>query len=292
MLTRLAFASLASVLALAGQNTSTPQTAPPAQNQAAPQNQAPSQSQAAPENQPPSGFKQREQPQSADGGFNIAPGTHILLSMINSVSSKQSQVGDRIYLETAFPVLVGTRVVVPQGSWVIGTVTDVKRPARALRRGELQVRFDSLTLPNGVSRNFSSGLGSIDARDPLKHEHDKVTSSDSGKGKAAEVVAATTLTGVGVGSAVGFGTGHAGRGVGIGAGAGAAAGMVAVLLMHGADASLSKGATIEMVLDRTISFQPSELDFSNVPPRTSMSDGGSHAQPQAQRPGFRPGIPW
>ncbi|MBV9405972.1 MAG: TrbI/VirB10 family protein, partial [Acidobacteriaceae bacterium] len=273
-------------------NASAPQTAPPAQNQAAPQNQAPSQSQAAPENQPPSGFKQREQPQPADGGFNIAPGTHILLSMINSVSSKQSQVGDRIYLETAFPVLVGTRVVVPQGSWVIGTVTDVKRPARALRRGELQVRFDSLTLPNGVSRNFSSGLGSIDARDPLKHEHDKVTSSDSGKGKAAEVVAATTLTGVGVGSAVGFGTGHAGRGVGIGAGAGAAAGMVAVLLMHGADASLSKGATIEMVLDRTISFQPSELDFSNVPPRTSMSDGGSHAQPQAQRPGFRPGIPW
>ncbi len=239
--------------------------------------------------QPPPGFKQREQPQSTAGALTVAPGTHILLSMINSVSSRQAQVGDRIYLQTAFPVLAGNRIVVPQGSYVTGTVTEVKRPARGRRRGELQVRFDSLILPNGVTRNFNSDLGAIDARDPLKHEHDKITSSE-GKGSAAGTVAATTAAGAGLGSAIGVGTGHVLRGVGIGAGAGAAAGMIGVLMAHGPDATLMKGATVEMVLDRSLSFQPSELDFSNAPPHAALSEGGSRTPQQSGR--RVPGIPW
>ncbi|MBV9612915.1 MAG: hypothetical protein JO091_10605 [Acidobacteriaceae bacterium] len=239
---------------------------------------------------PPAGFKRRDEPRA--DSVSVPSGTHVLLSMINSVSSKQSQIGDRIYLETAFPVLVSNHVVIPQGSWVVGTVTHVKPPGRPLRRGELEVRFDSLTLPNGVSRSFSSDLGAIDARDPLKQEHDKMTSSDSGKGKAAETVAVTTASGAGIGSAVGAATGHAIRGLGVGAGAGAAAGMVGVLLTRGADANLSKGATIEMILDRSLTFSPNDLDFSNVAPRTSMSDGGNHAPAEQRRPGWRPGLPW
>lgn len=245
----------------------------------------------APADQAPGGFKQRpnETPVPA-GTYRIDPGTHILLSMINSVSSKQAQVGDRIYLETAFPISSAGRIVIPQGSWVTGTVTEVKRPARGRRRGEMQVRFDSLTLPNGVSRNFNSDLGSVDARDPLKHEHDKVTSSE-GKGSAAGTVATTTAAGAGIGSGIGLGTGSVLRGVGIGAGAGAAAGLVGVLMTHGPDAALSKGATVEMVLDRPLTFQTSELDFSNVPPPAALSEGGSRTSQQQQR-SWRPGLPW
>src|SRR5690242_5746066 len=84
------------------------------------------------------GFKKAETP--PEGSFVIQPGTRILLNMINSISTKQAAVGDRIYLETAFPVLQGNRVIVPQGSWVQGTVTQVKRPGRVKGRGELYVR--------------------------------------------------------------------------------------------------------------------------------------------------------
>lgn len=243
------------------------------------------------QNQQPGGFKQREEAPKSAGTFSVPPGTHILLSMINSVSSKQTQVGDRIYLETAFPVLSGNKIVIPQGSWVTGTVTEVKRAERMRRRGELQVRFDSLTLPNGVSRNFNSDLGSVDARDPLKHEHDKVTSSQ-GNGAAAETVAITTASGAGLGAAIGSGAGHVVQGTVIGAGAGAAAGMIGVLMMHGPEASLSKGATVEMVLDRSLTFEAADLDFSSAPPRSGMSDGGSHPAQQQQQRGRWPGIPW
>ena len=44
--------------------------------------------------------------------------------------------GDRVYLETVFPILVNGRIVVPVGSWVAGTVTQIKKPGRVKRKGE------------------------------------------------------------------------------------------------------------------------------------------------------------
>lgn len=238
--------------------------------------------------QPPPGFKSRDEAPKTPDSFTVPSGTHVLLSMINSVSSKEAQVGDRIYLETAFPVVLRNHIVIPQGSYVTGTVTHVKRPARGRRRGELSVRFDSLILPNGVTRSFDSDLGSIDARDPLKHEHDNVSGKESGD--PVGTVAVTTASGAGLGAAIGAATGHAIAGAGVGAGAGAAAGMVGVLLSHGPDAMLHKGATLEMVLDRPLTFESKELDFGNAPPHATMSEGGP--QPRTQPHRLAPGIPW
>jgi hypothetical protein len=242
--------------------------------------------------EPTNGLKQRENPQALGNSFSIPPGTHILLDMINSVSTKQAQVGDRIYLETAFPVLSGNRIVIPQGSWVTGTVTEVKRPGRVKGRGELQVHFDSLTLPNGVSRNFRSDVGAIDARDDqkLKREQNTISGPGDKKGDVGTVVG-TTAAGTVIGSGVGAAAGNVGRGAGIGTGAGAAAGLLGVLLTRGPDATLSKGSTVEMVLDRSLTFDESELDFSNAPPRSALSEGGSHA-PQQQRRGATSRVPF
>lgn len=227
-------------------------------------------------------LKTRPETVPGSGAYSIAPGTRILLSMINSVSTKQAQVGDRIYLETAFPVLSGSKIVIPQGSWVTGTVTEVKRPGRVKGKGELQVRFDSLTLPNGVNRDFRADLGAIDARDnqTLKREQSKITGPGDKMGDVGSVMT-TTTAGTVIGSGVGAAAGNVARGAGIGVGAGAAAGLLGVLLTRGPDATLSKGSTVEMVLDRQLTYQDSELDFSNAPPRAAISDGGSRpAQPQ------------
>lgn len=240
--------------------------------------------------QPQSGLKQRDDSQS-HGSFNIPPGTHVLLNMINSVSTRQAAVGDRIYLETAFPVLSGNRIVIPQGSWVTGTITEVKRPGRVKGRGELQVRFDSLTLPNGVNRNFRSDLGALDARDDetLKREQSKISGPGDKSGDVGKVVGSTTA-GTVIGSGVGAAAGNIARGAGIGAGAGAAAGLLGVLLTRGPDATLSKGSTVEMVLDRPLTFNEDELNFSNAPPHAALSEGGSPA-PQRQS-GWTPRIPY
>src|ERR1043166_9322871 len=85
--------------------------------------------------------------------FQVDQGRRIPLSLINSVRTKQSAPGDRVCLKTAFPILVDGRIVTPPGSYVTGTITEVKRPGKVKGRGEFHLRFDSLTLPNGVTRS-------------------------------------------------------------------------------------------------------------------------------------------
>jgi hypothetical protein len=99
-------------------------------------------------------------PQKAE--FTVESGVKIPMSLINSISTKHSMEGDRVYLETAFPILANGRIVIPVGSYVAGTVTQIQKPGRVKGRGEIYVRFDTLTLPNGVTRDFGSRLGTLD----------------------------------------------------------------------------------------------------------------------------------
>lgn len=73
---------------------------------------------------------------AAPGEYVIEPGTRIPLNLLNSVSTKHSAEGDRVYLQTVFPVLLRGRIVIPPGSYVAGTITRVKRPGRVKGRGE------------------------------------------------------------------------------------------------------------------------------------------------------------
>jgi hypothetical protein len=277
MLNRLALLCLLGAGALLAQDAAAPQPAPPQDSVAAPRPQAAG-SPAPAQNPPPSGGFKRREDSLPPGDYTINAGTHLLLNMINSVSTKQAQPGDRIYLETAFPVLSGNHIVIPQGSWVTGTVTSVKRPGRVKGRGELQVRFDSLTLPNGLTRNFRSDLGAIDARneEKLKREENKVEGPGDKKTDVGTVIG-TTTAGTVIGSGIGAAAGNVARGAGIGAGAGAAAGLLGVLLTRGPDALLPRGSTVEMVLDRSITFNAEDLDFSNAPQHAPLAEGNPPA---------------
>jgi hypothetical protein len=214
-----------------------------------------------------------QDPAPAPAGFTVATGTKVPLSLINSVSTKHSAEGDRVYLETVFPVLVNGRIVVPVGSYVAGTVTQLKKPGRVKGRGELYVRFDSLTLPNGVTRDFHGRIGSMDgnAKDELDRAEGKVR-SEGNKSGDARTVGESAAAGASIGVIAGGAAGHYGMGAGVGAAAGATAGMIGVLLSRGPDAVLARGSTLEMVLDRPISFTDEELNFGNYQaPRSSIA---------------------
>lgn len=209
--------------------------------------------------------------------FRVETGTKIPLSLINSVSSKNAVEGDRIYLETAFPIVSAGRVVIPPGSHVLGTVTSVKRAGRVKGRAELFIRFDSLILPNGVTRDFRSRMSGMDgtAAQSLDRKEGKIT-GDGNKGGDARTIGEGAAAGSWVGTIAGSAAGRPGLGAGMGAAAGAAAGMVGVLFSRGPEAVLAKGTTVEMVLDRELQFDTEEVDF------TPASARKSYAQPVAQ----------
>lgn len=227
---------------------------------------------------------QADAPESAQ--FTVEAGTKIPLSLLNSISTKNAAEGDRIYLETLYPVVASGKVIIPVGSSVAGTVTSVKRAGRVKGRAELFVRFDSLILPNGVMRDFRSRMSNVDGTvaGSIDREEGRVQ-ADGDRGGDMRRIGEGAITGTMVGGLGGLAAGRPGMGMGIGAAAGATAMMVGVLMTRGPDAVLTKGTTVEMLLDRPLTFSEEEIDFSKalVP--------GRRALPEAQPVKMPPPIP-
>ena len=222
------------------------------------------------------GLRTREQPEGP--GITIPRGTRVPLVLINSISTKHASPGDRVYLESVYPVPVDGRIVVPPGTYVSGTVTSVKRPGRMKGRGELFLRFEQLILPNGTIRDLVGRVGALDGRSPedFDREEGKVT-SESNKGGDTRSVGEATAAGASIGVIAGAAGGRAGMGLGVGAAAGAAAGLIGVLASRGPEAILEKGTQLDMVLDRDLFFTEEEVTFENVMQRPAANvniDGG------------------
>lgn len=191
----------------------------------------------------------------------VPAGTRIPLALRTPVSTKHSHEGDRVYLETQFPVTIDGHIVIPAGSYVNGTVTTSKAAGIVKGKGELFLRFDSLTLPNGVTRDFRSRLDQADsAEGKVDRKEGKIT-GERDKAGAAKTTAEGAGIGTGVGGIAGAAAGRPLAGAGIGAAAGAAAGLASVLIKHRPDASLPAGTTVEMILDRDLRYLPTDLKF-------------------------------
>jgi len=171
--------------------------------------------------------------------ITVPKGTRVLLALVNEISSKHAKDGDRVYFRTDAPVAAGGRVVIPRGSDVAGTITKNK-PVGVSGKGQLYIRFDSLILPNGVSRDFH-------ARPPGEEGKVDVNPSATEPG--------VVLGGAETGAIVGGITSGAAGGA-IGAAGGALAG---ILLSRNRDVVFRRGTHIEMVLDRDLVFHPEEL---------------------------------
>lgn len=233
----------------------------------------------------------KTEPAKIEKSYTVETGTKVPMSLLNSVSTKNSAEGDRIYLETIFPILADGKIVIPPGSHVTGTVTSVKRAGRVKGRAELFVRFDSLILPNGVVRDFRSRIGTLDGRatEELDRKEGKIK-SEGNKGGDLQNIGVAASAGTGIGALGGAAAGRTGMGAGIGAGAGAAAALVGVLVTRGPDATLAKGTTLDMVLDRNLIFTDTEIDFSNAP-RTARSSGDGSGPLPSRRGGATTTIP-
>ncbi|OFV98226.1 MAG: hypothetical protein A3F68_10030 [Acidobacteria bacterium RIFCSPLOWO2_12_FULL_54_10] len=209
--------------------------------------------------------------------FTVKSGTRVPLVLVNSVSTKTAQEGDQVYLQTSFPIFTNNRIVIPEGSYVTGTITEVTRPGRIKGKGELYVRFDTLTLRNGVSRDFRGTVSAADgAQENIKEQEGKLE-GEATKGEDAGKIAGTATSGATIGAIAGDG-----KGAGVGAGVGAAVGLATVLLTRGSEVQLLRGSSLEMLLDRDLVFSAEEINFLGTaspgplpsPPPQRQPDGG------------------
>jgi hypothetical protein len=230
----------------------------------------------------------------------VPEGTVIPIVLTTILNTRNSQVGDTIYADTTYPIWIQQRLVIPRGSNVRGTVTEVVRPGKIKGKGRLAVRFDDILLPNGVKHEFIATFRGIhSAGDESLDRKSESVSAGATKTDDIGTVVGTTEEGTIIGALVGHGTGAA-----IGAGAGAAAGIATLLFTRGRDLVISPGTTFDLELKKSMKFAFNELDFTNaqlnyVQPRAQPRPAQSNPRTPAwggRRLGPFPGIgipgPW
>jgi hypothetical protein len=209
---------------------------------------------------------QTDKPPEPLATVTVPAETHIPVTLENAINSKTAYQGQSIYCRTIFPITVDNRIVIPVGSYVKGEVTQVVKPGRIKGKAKLGIRFDSLTLPNGVTEPLRASLSSFggSGQEGFNRKEGKIE-GQSTKGQDAGKVAQTTITGAEVGSLAGISGGHTLRGLGIGSAAGAAAGAIWVMASRGKQIYLPPGTSLELQLGAPLQFAPNQLDFSGDP---------------------------
>lgn len=184
------------------------------------------------------------------GSTLIVPaGERLVLELETPLHTRVTKVNDSAEFVTHRDLVVGRRVVVPRGSYVRATVTKAKRPGRLKGRGEIQLRFDELELPDGTVIPFTADLlraGFNEVKDGKLEE-----AGPDGEGNTAQdllVVAQGGMQGVLIGSAIG-----GRKGAGYGGAIGAGVGLAGMLLRRGPDLDLHRGTLFEVELNQEIS---------------------------------------
>jgi hypothetical protein len=264
------------------QATSPQQTAPPAQPPAAAdQNQAPPAPPVAPANPAAPADAVQPAPKPKPATIVIPAGTKLPLVLHNSITTRNAGPGDPVYLETLFPIVINNKILVPAGSYVQGEIVSAKRPGKVKGTGELQLRLNTMILPNGYTVNFNAipqnaGTGGGESVDKEGTVH-----GDSDKTTDAGTIVKGTAIGAGIG---GIATRSAG-GAGIGAGIGAAAGLAAVLLTRGPELELPRGTTLDVVIDRPVNLDATFITFTD-PGHSSTLPGPPSREPTRSRSPF------
>lgn len=201
--------------------------------------------------------------------------------LLTPINTKSAFVGASFYCVSVYPITVGNRIIIPKGSSVRGTITQVVRPGHVKGKAQIGMRFDEMVLPNGTTvqlRAVLSGFGTTGG-EKYKPDEGKIEGQSS-KGEDAGKVVGTTISGGEMGTIIGLERGAPGEGAAIGAGAGAAAGIIWVLASHGKDAVLPNGTSLELKLTQPLNFSQWE-----VQPRTPYDEG-----PNMTRRPLGPGL--
>jgi len=183
-------------------------------------------------------------------GAEIPQGSHALLRLVNSVTTRTAREGDYVYMRTATPIVVNNQVLVPVDSYVQGVVSRSIRSGRVKGRAELGVRIETLTLPSGKVVKVSPHLASVDSDGTDQRVDSKEGGVQQGSGKGTDAVRVAKTAGAG--AAIGGIADRSWTGAGIGAGAGSAVGLASVLLTRGREVELRQGSTIDVVFERPV----------------------------------------
>jgi hypothetical protein len=155
------------------------------------------------------------------------------LQVERTISSENARVEDRVTARVTRDVRVGSRVAIPAGAIVTGSVTEVDRGGKMKGKARLAVRFHTVTLADGTQFDIRT--------DPVVRE-----------GQSAGRETAAKVGGAAIGGAILGAILGGGRGAAVGAGVGAAGGTAASMANDRNPASLPAGTTVTVRVQQPV----------------------------------------
>jgi hypothetical protein len=205
-------------------------------------------------------------PLARAGQMTLPAGTQLQVVLETTLNTKKSKVGDPFQARLVVAVWSEGREILPVGTSIEGIVVSMKAPGRVKGRAFMQLRPDTLYLPDGRDIELGASLQSAknEGKDLNLDPKEGTVKSDGKSGPNARKIA----EGVGIGGAVGAGVGGA-SGAAIGAGAAASVAVLHQVFKKGKDAEMLAGTELMLEVTRSVSFS----DMQEVPPGTRVVEG-------------------
>jgi len=126
------------------------------------------------------------EPALASGPITLAAGTHARLVLLQRLSASMNHAGDTLEARLVEPVLIGSKVVLPEGSIFEGHLVKRVPPRRFSRLGTLSLTFTKLTLPAGAETTIAASLVGVEVDKGTRIKMDSEGGLHGGKpGKVA-----------------------------------------------------------------------------------------------------------
>jgi hypothetical protein len=201
-------------------------------------------------------------PSLSPKSYTVPAGTRVLLQLRSGINTKSAKAGDGVYLSSTFPVVLGNRVMIPEGVYVQGVVDRVVRAGHVKGKAQLDMHFTSIIFPNGTVVEIPGIVNSLPgaSKQTVKDDGEGTVEQSPDKGRnAGETAKIAIPTGGTVGSIGGLPSGHPLAGGLAGIGAGVAAVALVSLFTRGADVNIQSGTQVEMVLQRPLILEEENL---------------------------------
>src|SRR5947199_1502764 len=121
--------------------------------------------------------------------YTLPDGTGIQVRLETTLSSRTNRQGDRFTAKVTEPILVAGKEVIPAGTTVEGRVAEVKSAGRVKGRSEMNLSYERLIFPNGVSETIVASQADLDPaqKEEVERKEGTIKAESSRKCNAAEV---------------------------------------------------------------------------------------------------------
>lgn len=167
----------------------------------------------------------------------------------STIGSETSHVGDTFRTTVVDPVYSSNGVLlIPEGSIIVGRVTNVVRAQKQGKPATMDVQFISLRLPNGRHTALNGSLAELSTSNSTSNNEGTATAKTTSNRKV-KFIGGGAAGGAVIGAIAG-----GGKGLAIGAGVGALAGAVTGRLKKGHEVKVDSGTEFGVILNHPVSL--------------------------------------